>query len=226
MFSMARSFYRLVRVTALMALPLFAQGALVWEAREIKVEAKANDREVVADYRFKNEGNTPVAIVDVVSSCDCTRVELKKRVYAPGEEGTLSARLAVEGRSGLQVNTIVVMTDESGGEPVALRLRADVQSLVALSPRVLSWRVGAEAEDGFTLVAAATSLGVRSVAIAGIFPAGAAESRVEPVAEGTQYRVSVRPVSTARTLNFTVSCLATFVDGTTQAFAIHGMAKR
>jgi hypothetical protein len=208
-----------------MALPLVAQGALVWDAREIKVEGRANEREIVAAYRFKNAGSSPVAITEIVSSCDCTTTELTKRIYAPGEEGTLTARLAVGSQAGLQKNTLAVITDDSD-EPVILHLSANIQPLVKLTPQLLSWRTGMDPEENSTVVVAATPLRIASLVVSGIHPAEAATARVETVDDGTQYRVDVRPASVDRTLNFTISCSVKFADGTAQELVVYGAVRK
>ncbi len=209
-----------------MALPWVARGGLVWETREREVEARANEREVEVEFRFRNEGDVPVGIVDLVSNCDCTTMEVNKRIYGPGEKGTMTVRVAIEGRSGLQEMAMAVITDDASSEPAMLRLRAKIESLVTLSPPVLTWRLGAESEEKMVEVNAASSLRIAQLTIAGAYPADAAEARIETVAEGTRYRVHVRLFRGARTRNLTVACSATFEDGTSQELAIHGIVRK
>ena len=52
---------------------------------------RIGDKEVVAEFNFKNVGTTPVTIRDLTTSCECTAAELAKRTYAPGEAGTVKA---------------------------------------------------------------------------------------------------------------------------------------
>lgn len=42
------------------------------------------------EVRFRNEGPGDLHIISVISSCECTRVEYNKDVYAENEEGTLT----------------------------------------------------------------------------------------------------------------------------------------
>lgn len=213
-------------VFAALALPGVAPAALVWETREVTLIASATDREIVAHYPFKNTGARAVAILDVVSSCDCTTTAVTRRVLAPGETGALTARLAVGGRSGLQENTIAVLTDDAGGEPTVLRLRAHIASLVSLSAPLLHWSVGAEPVEAVTIVAAAGPLRIASLAVTEIHPADAAGARVETLDAGLRYQVRVRPATTNRTANFAVSCSVRFTDGTSEALVVHGMVRK
>ena len=210
----------------LMGLPLWSDAALVWEKREINVEAQANEREVVAQYRFRNAGTTAVRIVDLVTNCDCTTMELSRRTYGPGEEGMMTVRSSIGSRVGVQQNTIGVITDEVGVEPTVLQLRANIQSLVTLSAPVLSWRLGAEPDEKTMEVNAASSLRIAQLTIADAYPADAADVRIETVAEGTRYRVHVRLLRGAKARNLTVACSAKFEDGTSQELAIHGIVRK
>ncbi len=217
--------FRRMMVIAVFALP-WARGALVWETEEIRLQAPSNAKEVFASYGFKNTGDTAVTIIEVLPSCACTTIETAKRSYAAGESGTLKVRLALESLSGSQEETIAVTTDDSPGEPVILRLYADIQPLIVLSPQVLSWSVGAEPEETSALAVASGPLRLASLTVTRTSPSGAAAVRVETVTEGSQYRIRVRPASTERTQNFTVSCTATFADGTTQDLVVFGMTRK
>ncbi|WP_044891724.1 DUF1573 domain-containing protein [Opitutus terrae] len=207
---------------AALLLPLAAHAALVWDTREVQLAANSNAREIVAQYRFTNAGASPVAIVDVVTSCDCTTVELTKRVYAPGETGTLMAKLALGSVARSQEETIAVVTDGAPAEPVVLHLRAEIQPLVTLSSPLLIWPTGAEPQPQEVLVQATGALAIRSLAITGTHPRDAVTARIEPEIEGAKHRVWVRPLSTARPQNFAVSCRVTFLDGTTQEVVVRG----
>lgn len=211
---------------AAIALPFLARGALVWDTREIKLQARASEREIVANFRFRNAGSAPVAVVDIVSSCDCTRTELSRRVYAPGDEGNLTATVALRVQSGAQEETIAVMTDDSRGEPIILRVHAEIQPLIEVSPKMLVWRTGAEPKENYTLVTAATPVRISSLTIARTHPAGVATARVETVTPGVDYRIWVRPDSTAKAANFAISCSAKLADGAVQDIVVYGMTKK
>lgn len=210
---------------AALTLPLVAHGALVWRTQQLDVEAPANAREIAAHYPFENTGRRPVTITEIVSSCDCTTTELVKRTYAPGEHGVLTARLRVGGEAGAQENTLAVITDDPSAAPAILRLRSTVRSLVKLPVAVLSWSVGVAPDEASALVAAASPLRIASLAVTNVHPAGAATSRIETVARGTEFRVHVRPATTVKPANFAIACSATFEDGSSQNFALYGSVR-
>jgi hypothetical protein len=204
--------------------PCIARGALRWETQVAQLAAKSNERKIAADFRFKNTGSAVITITGIVPSCGCVATELGKRVYAPGETGVLKTTLAIESQAGLQTESVAVFTDDAPGQPAYLRLQAEIRPLVVLSPTMLAWRMGEEATEEPVVVAAASALGIASFEIKTISPPAAAAARVEAMENGKGYRVWVRPVSTAKPLNFTISGTAGFADGTAQEVVIYGAA--
>lgn len=205
-------------------LPCIARASLTWETQAAQLAAKSNEREVAAEFGFKNTGSTAVTITGIVPSCGCVATELGKRVYAPGETGVLKATLAIESQAGSQAESVAVFTDDAPRTPVYLRLQAEIRPLVGLSPAMLAWRMGEEPREQPVVVAAAGALGIAAFEIKAISPADAAVARVEAIENRRGYRVRVRPFSTAKPLNFTISCSASFTDGTEQEVVIYGAA--
>lgn len=71
-----------------------AKGRLVVEQDEYALgklrKKKYRKQHYMFDVRFRNEGPGDLRILSVICSCECTRVEYKKDVYAVQEEGTLT----------------------------------------------------------------------------------------------------------------------------------------
>jgi hypothetical protein len=123
-------------------LPAFASGALIWTAQQVEVAAKMGDKEAIASFPFKNTGNTSVMIRDIHSGCECTVAELTKRTYAPGEEGAIKAVFTIGARSGRHDKMLTITTDDPSTPTVTLNLRVEIEELIALSTRMLRWKVG------------------------------------------------------------------------------------
>lgn len=71
----------------------FAQ--LTWSVRQVELNASVADQEVQASYAFANNTDHPITIKEINTSCGCAKIDLEKKTYAPGEEGTLSDRSPV-----------------------------------------------------------------------------------------------------------------------------------
>jgi Protein of unknown function (DUF1573) len=83
---------------------------LKWEKQEQSFDAKVQDKEVTATYRFTNTGRQRVKIESVDTSCGCTTAALSKTDYSPGESGEITATFKFEGRTGRQEKAIMVAT--------------------------------------------------------------------------------------------------------------------
>ena len=104
--------------------PVFAQ--LKWDQPQQKLSVKPGEKAVTANYRFTNNGTSPVTIVDVRPSCGCTTATLAKKTYAPGESGEIDAKLNFAGHTGHQEKWIYVTTNVAGTEPMLLTLAVDI----------------------------------------------------------------------------------------------------
>jgi Protein of unknown function (DUF1573) len=59
-------------------------------------------------FRFKNTGDKPLIITDVVPGCGCTVMDKPGKPYAPGEEGVIKGSFDSKGRAGNNQKTIEV----------------------------------------------------------------------------------------------------------------------
>jgi len=124
----------------LLTAPVF--GQLKWENPEQSFLPKAQDKQVVARFRFTNVGTMPVTINDVHTSCGCTTAALQKKQYAPGESGEIDAAFQIAGRTGHQEKAIYVTTSSALLNPTVLRLKVDIPEAFTIEPQLVMWRVG------------------------------------------------------------------------------------
>ena len=66
-----RIVFLLASAVFLLSLPLRLAG-LEWTTTRVELSATAGDSELVADFPFKNTGTSPVSILNLQTSCDCT----------------------------------------------------------------------------------------------------------------------------------------------------------
>ena len=128
----------------LLALQGAAHGALVWEGTAADLHPSLSDKEAVAHFKYKNTGDKPVKITSVHPSCGCTTAALAKDVVAANESGEITATFHIGDRSGVQMKTITVVTDDQPEEPTVLKLKATIPRLLEYTPAFLYWRRGEE----------------------------------------------------------------------------------
>lgn len=171
---------------------LFASTALAgleFGATTVDAVAKPGEDVIVAEFPFKNTGEAPVVIDQVISSCGCTVPELVKKDYAPGEAGKIVAKFTVGDRQGPQSKTITVRT---AGESHTLRLKTDLPIRITAVPRLVVFRPGETAAKTIK-VSFGADAPVQLAGIESLNPSFAVE--VQTTADGREYVVSITPVA-------------------------------
>jgi hypothetical protein len=77
-------------------------------------------------FRFRNTGNNPLVINNVVASCGCTVAEKPEQPVSPGKEGMVKAAFNSQGRTGTNHKTITVYSNTT--EPTS-QVSFDVEVL-------------------------------------------------------------------------------------------------
>lgn len=128
---------RIVHLALLSLLSSSGWGALVFAETRVTHEAGFDDVSFEAVFPFINEGDEPVEILQVHSSCGCTVPSLEKNRYEPGENGEITAVFEFGGRTGLQQKLIQVATDAGRHQ---LSLQVEIPVKWSMDRRALVWR--------------------------------------------------------------------------------------
>ncbi|HEY5035508.1 MAG TPA: DUF1573 domain-containing protein [Chthoniobacterales bacterium] len=123
----------------LLALTGPARAALVWENPVADLHPSISDETAVAHFKYKNSGDKPVTIKQVLPSCGCTTAAPPKEAIAPGASGEIVATFHIGDRTGLQTKTIRVLTDPPNEQNTQLTLNATVPSVLEIKPVFLFW---------------------------------------------------------------------------------------
>lgn len=68
----------------------------------------ANGQKVTYDFKFKNEGKSPLIITDAVATCGCTKPEWPKIPIKPGDAAAIHITFDSAGKMGLQDKLITI----------------------------------------------------------------------------------------------------------------------
>src|ERR1700722_5208978 len=148
-----------------------AFGQLAWATTEQTFNSKPQDKEVVAKYKFTNNGTKPIKIQNVRTSCGCTTAALSKTDYAPGESGEIEARFTFSGRTGKQEKAIMVATSASPEQPTILKLNVYIEETIKIEPEVVLWQVGEKPDPKAIHIAIADGEPVKIVSVTSDNPA-------------------------------------------------------
>lgn len=170
-----------------LALPAMAQ--LRFEKRALELHSTFSDTQVVAEFRFRNEGNRAIKLVGLTSSCGCTEVNSEKRFYGPGEAGTIKAVLTVGDRVGEQRKSVFVDTDCPEQERIELQFTTTIPPWAELEPKFLKWKV----EERLAPKSLIAKIAPGQVSVTATPSSKAVETKLEPLAGEGNFRLTVTP---------------------------------
>ena len=94
--------------------PVMKFDAISYDFGKIKEGEK-----VSYNFKFKNDGKTPLVIAGATATCGCTTPDYPRQPIAPGESGEIKVVFDSEGRNGMQNKIITV---NSNANPVTSQL--------------------------------------------------------------------------------------------------------
>ena len=172
----------------LLVQPVF--GGLTWETTYREVRVPANQKEVLADFGFRNTGADRVDISSLQTSCGCTSAKVDSKQVLPGEAGAVHVRFDVGGRKGEQVKGVAVRTSDRAKQSLVLRVL--IQDSVSFSQKEFVWVSGSPATPKESIVE--VEPGARVVGAES--QNDQFDARIEEMEAGRRYRLVVTPRST------------------------------
>src|SRR5437660_11528009 len=132
--------------TLSMIMCLGARAELKWEQTSVELHPAPNDKQAIGHFKYQNAGKTPVHFKSVKASCGCTTAQTQKEEVAPGDKGEITATFNIGDRTGTQVKTVTVETDEPdpARANMVLTLKAVIAQLLELQPTFVTWQSGEE----------------------------------------------------------------------------------
>jgi hypothetical protein len=188
--SLIRTIYQLVFAAMLPGIPA-ARAELAWEQKEVRLKAAPEDKEVVAQYRFKNEGTETVKFKGFKSACGCISITSSLMEVPPGGQGEVSVKFVPEYRIGTQKRPIVVNFDDEQKSRMALYLTVEIPEIIRPQPIFLRW--GPEETIGPKSVTIVTDVKypVESMKVSAHHPQW--QAKVVPVENSRNFTLEVLP---------------------------------
>jgi len=180
-----------------------APAALVFEKTELDLQPELGASKVDAVFKYENKGDTPIHIKAVKPSCGCTTAALPKNDVAPGEKGEITATFNIGDRTGLQVKTVTVETDDPKAPQMVLTFKAMVAQALELQPTFVFWQSNEPAQAKTIVAKAAKGVTVKKVDV--ISSSGDFTTKVEPGAAAGEFKIQMQPKDTTKPLNATLT---------------------
>jgi Protein of unknown function (DUF1573) len=170
-----------------------ARGELKWEQTAIELHPTPADKQAIGHFKYQNTGNKPVRFTSVRTSCGCTAAQTRKDEVPPGEKGEITATFNIGDRTGTQVKTVTVETDDPTNATTVLTLKAVIPQDLQIAPTFVFWQQG-EAPNPKTIgVSAAKDFPVKHLKVAS--SSSDFEAKVQETGQG-QFQISVQPKAT------------------------------
>ena len=178
------------------------QASLVFEKTELDLNPELGASKVDAVFKYENKGDTPVHIKAVKPSCGCTTAALAKNDVAPGEKGQITATFSIGDRSGIQVKTVTVETDDPKAPQTVLTFKANIAQLLDLQPSFVFWQANEPAQPKTIIAKAAKGTTIKKVDVTASSTDFTA--KVVPGSNG-EFKIEVQPKDTTKPLNATLT---------------------
>jgi len=83
-------------------------------------------------FTFTNEGEAPLVISDIRTTCGCTTPEYTKEPVAPGQTGQIEVQFNSRGKAGVQKKAITIQANVEGGSKIIyITCKVNVEKEVA-----------------------------------------------------------------------------------------------
>jgi hypothetical protein len=197
-----------------------ARAELKWEQSTVDVHPGLNEKQAVAHFKYENVGKAPVRFKSVKASCGCTTTQTQKEVVNPGEKGEIIASLNIGDRTGQQVKTVTVQTDEPppAQSTTVLTLRANIPQAIEIRPTFVYWTTGEEPKTKKITVKAAKDFPAKNITIKS--NSQNFESKIEPGKEG-EWTIDVTPKDTSHPMGTALLIQTDFPKDTPKQYYVN-----
>ena len=188
--------------TLSIALCLTARAGLKWDQTSIELHPAATDKQAIGHFKYQNTGDKPVKFKSVKTSCGCTAAQTQKEEVPPGEKGEITATFNIGERTGTQVKTVTVATDDPANVTTVLTLKAVIPQQLEIAPTFVFWGQGEEAKSKTIVVRAAKDFPVKHLKVTSSSPDF--QTKVEETGNG-QFKIEVKPQETNKQVASTLT---------------------
>ena len=170
-----------------------ARAELKWDQTSIELHPTAADKQAIGHFKYQNSGSKPVRFKSVRTSCGCTAAQSQKEEVPPGEKGEITATFNIGERTGTQVKTVTVETDDPEHATTVLTLKAVIPQQLEITPTFVFWGQGEAPKPKTIVVRAAKDFPVKHLKVTSSSPDF--QTKVEEKGNG-EFQIDVQPQET------------------------------
>jgi hypothetical protein len=174
---------------------LSARAELKWDQTAVELHPAPTDKQAVGHFKYQNTGKTPVHFKSVHPSCGCTTAQTQKEVVQAGEKGEITATFNIGDRTGTQVKTVTVETDEAVNQKTVLTLKAVIPQQLEISPTFVFWKQGEKPDPKQISVKVGKDFTVKHIKVTSSTPNF--QTKVQDTGKG-EFKIDVTPQDTSK----------------------------
>jgi len=144
----------------------------------------------------------PKQFKSVHTSCGCTAAQSQKDEVPPGEKGEITATFKIGDRTGTQVKSVTVQTDDPVNTTTVLTLKAVIPQQLEINPTFVFWGQGEALKPKSIVVRASKDFPVKQLKVTSSSPDF--QTKVEETGNG-QFKIDIQPSDTSRNMAATLT---------------------
>lgn len=197
-----------------------ARAELKWEQTTVDLHPSVGDKTAVAHFKYENAGKAPIHFKSVKASCGCTATQTQKDVVNPGEKGEVTATFTIGDRTGQQMKTVTVQTDEPppAQSNITLTLKATIPQALEIKPTFVYWTSGEEPKPKKVSIKAAKEFPATNITVKSNSPNF--ESKVEAGKAG-EWTIEVKPKDTSHPMATTLQVQTDYPKESPKSFFVN-----
>ena len=170
-----------------------ARAELKFDKTELELHPTPADKQAVGHFTYQNTGKQPVHLKSVKASCGCTTAQTQKDDVPPGEKGEITATFNIGDRTGTQVKTVTVETDDAAKPSTVLTLRTIIPQQLEITPTFVFWKQGEKPDPKAITVKVGKEFTVNHIKVTSSSPDF--QTKVEEASKG-EFKIDVQPKDT------------------------------
>ena len=170
-----------------------ARAELKWDKTEVELHPTPADKQAVGHFTYQNAGKEPVHFKSVHASCGCTTAQTQKDQVPPGDKGEITATFTIGDRTGTQVKTVTVETDDPANPKTVLTLRTIIPQQLEITPTFVFWKQGEKPDPKTITVKVGKEFTVNHIKVTSSSPDF--QTKVEEAGKG-EFKIDVQPKET------------------------------
>ena len=179
-----------------------AHAELKWDQTMVELHPATADKQAIGHFKYQNIGSKPVHFKSVRTSCGCTAAQSQKEEVPPGEKGEITATFNIGERTGTQVKTVTVETDDPEHITTVLTLKAVIPQQLEITPTFVFWGQGEAPKPKTIVVRAAKEFPVKHLKVTSSSPDF--QTKVEETGNG-QFKIDIEPKDTSKQVASTLT---------------------